>query len=276
MCYPPDTDWSCKFTEAELAEMRNDPVKLAAMERSEAYAWSTLAALTAYRIGTCPITVRPCALGCAPAGTWMEAPVGSGGTSSLPLQTIGRSFTPNIQGGVWVNSCGCTSGCSCGPLSEALLPGPVGDVLEVKVDGVILDQSSYRIDNGNRLVRQDGGTWPLCQDMSLPADGEGTFSVTYYRGAAPNEITRFAAGALAVEFYGACMKDSKCRLPRGTVSVVRRGVSIEMEPDFMKSISSWPEIAPVIEMYNPNRLKGAPRVISPDAGRVRRQTWGSW
>lgn len=274
MCYPSDTDWSCKFTDEEIAELRADPVKSKLVARSEALAWSTLAALTAYRIGVCPIVVRPCALGCMPTGTWMDAVVRGGSTGALPLQTIGRSFTPHMQGTEWVNSCGCTSDCSCGPLSEVILPGPVGDIVEITIDGVILDRTAYRVDNGNRLVRQDGERWPSCQDMSAPAGGVGTFTVEYYRGAAPNEITRYAAGALAAEFYMACTTTGKCRLPRGTVAVVRNGVSMELEPNLIDSIATWIEVAPVIQMFNPNRLTTAPRVLSPDSRGTRRQTWG--
>ena len=394
ICIPPDTDWGCAYPPDELAAMRADPGKLAVMERSEAFAWQTLAALTAYRIGTCPIVVRPCAQRCAPQGTWMDAVVATGTT--IPVATIGRSFTPHIEGGEWVNSCGCAAAdpCSCGPLSEIILPGPVGAIVEIVIDGVILDPLAYRVDNGNRLVRQDGGSWPICQDMSkaavaprafvpveltwptgervelsregdvvtavvhtrqtntrmavadaaIPADfqprgadislslradarnpdwwlnvtedefssdtyigplggfgtvgpyspsvatfqwladpapvvgQDGTFTVEYYRGAAPNEITRFAAGTLAAEFYKGCMNaNTKCRLPRGTTSVNRNGLSIELEPNFMDSLASWPEIAPVIAMFNPNRLKSAPRVLSPDSRSTpRRQTWGAW
>lgn len=279
LCYPPNTDWACAFTAEQLEQMRADPETLRVMERSEAYAWYTLAALTAYQIGVCPTTVRPCAAGCTGGGTWMDAVVTSGSTSALPTMTIGRSFTPHVLDGQWVNSCGCSSSdaCSCTAVSEVILPGPVGDITEVRVDGVVLAPTAYRVDNGNRLVRQDGGSWPVCQDMSKPADDPGAFTVTYYRGAAPNEITRFAAGALAVEFYNACT-NKKCRLPRGTVSVVRNGATIELQPNLIDSIASWIEVAPVIQMFNPNRLKSAPRVLSPDRrpGAVRRQTWGAY
>jgi len=276
ICIPPDTDWGCVFTPAELEAMRQDEAKLRIMERSEAFAWQTLAALTAYRIGTCPIVVRPCAQRCAPQGTWMEAVVTTG--STIPVVTIGRSFTPHMEGGNWVNSCGCETAdsCGCGSLSEIILPGPVGEIVKVTVDKVVLDRSAYRVDNGNRLVRQDGESWPVAQDMSLPAS-EATFTVEYYRGAAPNEITRYAAGVLAAEFYKGCTNSSKCRLPRGTVSVQRRGTSIELNSDFMKSLMTWPEIAPVVAMFNPNHLKSAPRVLSPDSRSTpRRQTWGRW
>lgn len=272
ICYPPDTDWGCAFTTEDIAAMRANPSQRSIMERSEAFAWGTLAALTAYRIGVCPVVVRPCAQRCAPQGTWMEAVVTTG--ADIPVVTIGRSFTPHMEGGEWVNSCGCVtaSSCGCSTVSEVILPGPVGHIVSVKVDGVVLPQAAYRVDNGNLLVRQDGGTWPLTQDLN---EREGAFTVEYYRGAAPNEITRYAAGVLAAEFYKGCTS-GKCRLPRGTVNVQRRGVSYEMEPDFMKSLSSWPEIAPVIAMFNPYQLKTAPRVLSPDSRSTpRRQTWGT-
>lgn len=277
LCIPPDTDWGCAFTDATLDQMRQDAEKRRIMERSEAFAWYTLAALTAYRIGVCPIVVRPCAQRCAPQGTWMEAVVSPAGP--LPAMTIGQTLSPHLENGVWLNSCGCGSSdsCGCGSLSEIILPGPVGDVVEIRIDGVPLLRNAYRVDNGNRLVRQDGMSWPTCQDMSRPTGEPGTFTVEYYRGAAPNEITRYAAGVLATEFYKGCTEGGKCRLPRGTTSVQRRGVSFEMETDFMDSLASWPEIAPVVAMFNPNRLKSAPRVLSPDSRSTpRRQTWGQW
>src|SRR5690606_12509037 len=70
ICYPSDTDWGCAYTEEQLAEMRGDPDTLKKMELSEARAWYTLAALTAYRIGVCPELVRPTAACCLPFGTW--------------------------------------------------------------------------------------------------------------------------------------------------------------------------------------------------------------
>src|SRR5262245_44044724 len=113
-CVPDSTDWACAYTDEELAEI--DP---AVLERAEILAWTTLAALTGYRIATCPLTVRPCTLGCE-MGTYQAWPVWGG--------TSGTWMRPGINNqGYWVNSCGCSSrdSCSCGALSEVLLPGPV-------------------------------------------------------------------------------------------------------------------------------------------------------
>lgn len=272
ICFPSDTDWACTYTPEELAAMRADPRKAAAMQFAEATAWYSLAALSAYRIGVCPTTVRPCALGCAPAGTWMEAPVGGASVAGLPIVNIGRMFTPYLSGGNWYNSCGCISrdDCSCTAISEVILPGPVGSIESVSIDGMTLEPTAYRVDSSNRLVRLDGEQWPLCQDMT----GDG-FQVTYYQGAAPNEMTRRAAGILAAEFYKSCM-GSKCRLPSRVTAVSRAGVDYELDtglwPDGLTTIR---EVDAVIYMYNPNGLKQAPRVIIPEQRqKPRRQTWG--
>ena len=278
LCYPANTDWSCEYTADQLAEMREDPAQLARMERAEALAWYSLAALCAYRIGVCPITVRPCSVGCLNSSvTYMDAIASGGRHGALPTATIGKSFTPMITGGNWVNSCGCLAGddCSCSALDEVYLPGPVGEIVEVRIDGEVVPADQYRVDNGNRLVSM-GPAWPTCQDLSKPGGAEGTFEVTYYRGAAPNEITRMAAGVLAVEFYRACAGDKKCRLPRGVTSVARNGVSYEVDAGlFSDGYTKIPEVDAVIRIFNPNRLMGAPRVLSPDGRRSpRRQTGG--
>lgn len=154
ICYPDSTDWSC------VPPTTVDGLDEVTKERAEALAWSTLAGLTGHFFSTCPITVRPCRKGCLPAwGSWSPAPPYSGG-----------SFQPHIaSGGYWVNSCVCASDpCSCGPIHEIVLPGPVGSIVEVLIDGAVLHPSAYRVDNGNRLVRQDGADWPACQDMNKP------------------------------------------------------------------------------------------------------------
>ncbi len=274
-CIPETTDWACAYSDEELANMRSDPATAAIMHRSEALAWSTLAALCGYQIGVCPDVIRPCSAGClASSLTWMQAITNGASYGALPLRTIGRAFTPYVTGGNWVNGCGCSAGsCACTSLESVILPGPVGDIKEVKLDGEVVSPAFYRVDDGNILVNLDPATsWPTCQ----PADDDPAVGliVTYYRGAAPNELTNYAAGVLAAEFYKACSAKGKCRLPSGTVSVVRGGTTIEL------STETWPggrttirEVDAVIEIYNPHHLKGPMRVLSPDVRAARRPTW---
>jgi hypothetical protein len=168
MCYPDSTDWGCALTPEEVAAL--DPV---VKDRSEMLAWTSLQRLTGFRLALCSIVVRPCAARCNP-GVWMEAPV-----SGFPADG------PYISGGRWYNACGCIdpNSCSCGPVSEVILPAQeVSGPIVVKINGGILDPSSYRVDNGNRLIRTDGGSWPLCQDMSEPESGAAPYVFTFEAG----------------------------------------------------------------------------------------------
>lgn len=267
ICIPPDTDWGCAYSDDEITTMRADAATADKMHVAEALAWSMLATLTADQIGTCPITVRPCAQRCT-SGTWVQA----------PLLTIGRNapFSPYISStGAWVNGCGCSGdSCSCSALSEAVLPGPVGDIASVWLDGVELAPSAYRVDDGNRLVRTDGGTWPACQDLSLDFDGVGAFAVIYYQGAAPDEVISRAAGVLAVEYYKSCT-GGKCRLPAGVRTITRQGIAMEVQASlFSDGITGITEVDVVVNRYNPNHLKMAPVVYSPDVRSARQSTWG--
>lgn len=366
ICYPAGANWLCAYTQEELDAMVEDPEVALVMARSDALAWSTLSSLTGYRLSLCPSVLRPCLAGCSPK-TWQTAPViGGSGT-----------FSPYISNGTWYNGCGCSSNdCSCTSLCEVIMPSEVGEIVSVFLDGKEVFPSSYRVDDGRKLVRTDGECWPACQDMSKPgkvqyepvvnvnstnmmtftregqlvqvvvettelgltqggnfagllpwrpkggsqttvynssggqtgafilnagsptingsagpafatfrvvyetsaepdpADTSGTFVVTYYPGVAPNDLFRYAAGVLAVEFYKAC-KGKDCRLPGGVTSISRAGISMEVQADlFLNGQTGIPEVDAVIRIYNPNALKGRPRVLSPDTRRGRIQTWG--
>lgn len=270
LIYPPTTDWSSTHTPDELEKL--DTRKRA---YAEALSWYTLSSLTGWRLGVAPTTVRPCAQRCAPFGSYIAAPVGSSsGQHGFPAMSIGGPFQPHLSGGVWTNSCGCGGrrDCSCSNLSEVILPGPVGDIVEVKINGVVIPRAEYRIDNGNRLVSLTDRAWPICQDMAASVDDEGSFAVTYYRGAAPNEMANMAAGILAAEFYKAS-NGQKCRLPKGVTNVVRRGVTFDVpQGTFMNGDTGIPEVNAFIQIYNPHKLKGAPRVLSPEMRTARRTT----
>lgn len=257
VCYPDGADWSCAYDDAEIAAL--DPVVKA---RSEALAWSTLSALLGYRLSLCPSTIRPCIKGCNKM-TWTVAPVTSSGV-----------FSPYISNGVWYNGCGCKTECSCTELCEVIMPTTVGGIEEVWVDGAVLPTSAYRVDNGTRLVRTDGGCWPSCQDMSQDAHGPDAFSVLYYPYLAPNDMLRYAAGVLAVEFYHACA-GKQCRLPSGVTNVARQGVVFEIQNGlFMNGFTGIREVDAILGIYNPHGIKSPARVLSPDSPKARFQTWG--
>lgn len=259
ICYPEGTDWGCAYSEEEIAALLPEP-----RERAEALAWSTLSALTGFRVSLCPTMVRPCAARCLP-GTYFAASVVGGGSGT---------FSPYLMGGVWFNGCGCMSpmGCGCSSVSEVILPTEVGKIVLVTVNGTAVPSTEYRVDNGNRLVRLDGQAWPLCQDMAQGLDGDNSFGVSYYSGVAPNDLLRYAAGLLAAEYYKACT-GKQCRLPQGVTNVTRNGITMDIPGGlFPSGATGIQQVDTIIRIYNPHNLKGPSRVLSPDTMRGRVQT----
>jgi hypothetical protein len=179
-----------------------------------------LYALSGRQFGLCTVTRRPCRSTCY-GDTWpivVGSPV-SGGTYP----------TPALYAGEWYNiTCGsCGSDCSCSLVSEITLPGPVFDVLQVKVDGEVLTPNvDYRLDDWRLLVRLGGLTWPLCNDLNLADTEDGTWSVTYRAGQPLPQLGKIALGVLTDEFTKALLCNDDCRLPKPVQSLSRQGVDI--------------------------------------------------
>ena len=252
VCYP--VDWSC------ADEDWFNSLDPSLIRRAEALAWSTIRALSAYQVGNCPLQVRPCARRCLEPSTWYDT---------------GRSLLdPTVRDGSWVNvSCGCTTPCSCTYVPTVVLPGPVGRIEEVTIDGVVLDPGSYRVDNANELVRTDGQDWPACQDMTADCGEVGSFCVTYVRGHVPDEVGCWVAGMLAQEFAKACT-GGKCRLPSGVTTVSRQGVSFQIASGaFPGGLTGIKEVDAYIMLFNPNHLTQPATVYSPDLKGPRVTTW---
>lgn len=181
-------------------------------ERALMLATSSLQTLTLNRVGSCPITVRPC-------------------PQALPC---GCGWDPHpVRPGEWLNVCGCRTARYCGPLSEVDLDGPVGYIDSIKIDGVeqTLDSGNWRIDDGHLLVWQGTGPSPIpeTQDLNKPDTAVGTWSITYSKSYPVLADARLAVTYLAMEFAEACNPQSQCQLPRGVTSVVRNGVSFSIE-----------------------------------------------
>lgn len=168
-------------------------------ERALMFATSALQGLTLYRVGLCPVTIRPCPV---------ETPCGCG-------------REPHTRRG------------NCAPLSEFDIPGPVGYIETLMIDGVPVDLETgdWRLDNGHLLVWQGIGPSPLpsYQDLSKPDSEVGTWSLTYSRSYPVGPDARIAVARLAMEFLKACQPKGKCSLPRGVTNVVRQGVTFTIE-----------------------------------------------
>ena len=261
ICYPGTTNWN-----GYVFPTDGDADLIAAQkELAEAFAWSALKTLTGGRLGICPVTVRPSRRD-RRWGSYYVAPVsGPGG-----------AFRPHIAvDGEWVNSwCGDDFDCGCEYVAEIKLPGPVGRVIEVVIDGEAVDHSAYRIDDGYKLVRQDGQGWPYGQNMDLPIGAVGTFYVKYIQGAIIDSMWDYAAGQLAIEFFKNIALGGKgCKLPRNVQAVTRQGVTFDMDITmFDNGKSGIPEVDAIVATINPFKLKVAPQVMSPDTMRRNRQT----
>lgn len=166
---------------------------------------------------------------------------------------------------------------SCGGVSEVSLGiTPVTEVEEVKVDGVVLDDSLYRVDNFSTLVRlpEDGSrrSWPCCQDLALDSDQEGTFEVTFLYGRMPPALGVDAAAKLGCEIAKA-MSDQECALPERVTNVSRQGISVSVvnPGDFLDDGKTGIYLVDLfLQSYNPNKLARPPGIMSPDIGSSRR------
>lgn len=238
---------------------------MAAMAATEAL-WNR----TKRQFGTCAVTLRPCRKDCFPAWPWI--PISgwnnlTGGMWPWPQ--------PALVAGNWINiACGsCNSGCSCASVSEVRLPYPVNSIVSVKVDGVTLPSSAYRVDNDNLLVRLDGDEWPRCNDLNLPDTEPGTWSVTARYGDDVPELGKLAAGQLAVEIAKRCVNASGCTLPQGTVQqVTRQGVTkvfFDSDKAFAQGMLGlyWADM--FIKTYNPSGT-GLATIYSMDGPAPRR------
>jgi hypothetical protein len=236
-CVPWGIDSSCCESWEEL-----DP---ALRDRSEDLAWATLRTLTGGRIGNCPTTMRPCL--------------------SPPCNLCTADWVrPMIRDGQWHNMVCGTPRCSCEPLCEIVFPGPVAAVISVDYGGTEVTPGIFRIDNGNRLVRQDGQCWPSCQDLGAPSGAPNTLTITYVPGILPTDAALWAAGTLACEFSKACT-GGKCRLPAGVTAVARQGVSFAVAAGmFPEGMTGIREVDAYLTSVNPYALRSPSMVWSPD------------
>lgn len=274
-CYPDSAVWAPPTeppivvpvdpdnpTEEEAAALALHEAWVVNVADAEAMAWLTLQTRSAGRIAVCPVTVRPCRKSCN-AGAYLQ---------------YGPPFAPIMVDGGWINVwCSDHRGedCACTTVREVILPGNVARVTEVKIDDVIIPDTAYYVRNGNRLVRTDGENWPRCQDMNLK-DGEGTFFVTYLQGVEPDQLVNRAAGMLADQWYLSIIGDGSCKLPKGTRTVTRLGVTYEIIHNLFISGTGIPFVEQVLQSINPNGLRRPGRVWSPDQKQATVPTSGRW
>jgi hypothetical protein len=248
-CQPWPIDTTCDPTFLDLDEF--------VQARSVSLAWRTLHRLTGGQVGACPVVLRPCAQPpCSACSTgWMN---------------------PRIVAGDWVNFA-CGDGCGCRPLCSIVLPSHIADIIDVTVNGDPFDLTGVRVENGNEIVRTDGGCFPACQDMSKAPGTDGTFEITYVPGYKPGMEGAYAAGVLASEYAKAC-NGGKCRLPSGITTLVQQGRTMMMSAElFPNGLTGIREVDAYVHSINPKHLTQPSVVWSPDMGshKHRTVTWSA-
>lgn len=242
-----------------------EPITQDQIDSASLAAAQLLWALTGRQFGTCSVTIRPCRKACNPCPDLpaFDVNVGPGGVG------------PALIDGLWYNlpPCACQDSCSCSTVCAVPLPFPACEVTEVVVDGVSIT-GGYRIDNFNSLVREDGGCWPACQDLSLPATEEGTWAITLSYGREVPELVLRATAEIAGELLKSCV-GAPCKLPQRLNSITRQGVTVSfIDPqEFLRNGRTGFYLADLaIQAYNPRGLQRRPAVWSPDVSRWTRTT----
>jgi hypothetical protein len=224
----------------------------------QAYAVSVATALlwraTAGIYGTCEATVRPCGRKCGQQ--WFQY---------WPVQTTR---------GEWINvTCGCEdSVCGCCTVSEVVLDGPVASITQVLIDGQVVDESTYRVDDSFRLTRvSPAEAWPMCQNLSSPSTEAGTFEIIYQRGITVPIDGQFALAALAAEILKAC-SGRACALPARVQQITRQGITADLINDvaFLRSgLFNIPDVDMWVTAVNPYNQRSSSSIYSPDLPKLR-------
>jgi hypothetical protein len=156
------------------------------------------------------------------------------------------------------------------------LDGPVIDIVEVTIDGVVVDPSTYFVMDQQWLVRVGGidECWPDCPDLNA-APGGG-FEVTYTKGRPVPQALLNAASKLACEWVKSCSGDSSCRLSSWVVAMSRQGTDFQFVNPvdlITRGLTGLKEVDMLITAYNPNNLHAPLRVFAPELRWPRMITW---
>ena len=131
---------------------------------------------------------------------------------------------------------------------------PITEILQVKIDGLVLLPTAYQLRGQKTLVRVDGGTWPCDQDLSLPTTDPDTFVIEFTHGIEPPDAGKHCCAVYAVELAKSfCNLD--CSLPQRTQYMTRQGIStILMDPlnVIERGMIGLPTIDAWIKAVNPH------------------------
>lgn len=167
--------------------------------------------------------------------------------------------------------CGCGGGrpsCGCSGHGEIDIGRRmVRDMIEVTVDGVVIDPLNYRVEDYRYLVMTDGGAWACCSDLVL--------SYTY--GSEPRTALKRAAMQLACQL-ALSWCNQPCDLPANMTSLTRQGVTVavlgQVDANADGMLFGIRSIDAAIIAYRFSRQNRGAAISSPERGPTRRKiTW---
>jgi hypothetical protein len=219
--------WPVDYSSAPCDRLSSFPAS--GVARIEQMAVEYLWRWTDRQFGLCTSTIRPCRE--EPRSTFIRP---------VPLPGFGGApFYPVLIGGDWINvGCGngCGGACGCDSGRALRFEDPIYDVLEVVIDGAVLDRTKYRVDEHRFLVREDGGHLPYRQNLDRPAGDLDTWTVAVQVGAPVPVGGQLAAGKLACELAKAILGGTGCELPQRWQNITRAGVTISAAIDLFEGL----------------------------------------
>lgn len=164
------------------------------------------------------------------------------------------------------------------PLQEITLGAyPLRSIIEVRINGDVLDPTTYRIDDRRWLVNIDpyNTQWPIVPDMSGDVlTTVDTFQVMFEWGQAPPVGGTASARRFAIELAKGAVGDP-CALPERVMSINTQGTSLALLDPLTFLAAKQTGIYEVdlwLKSVNPNALNRRSSVLSPDFPRPVRRT----
>lgn len=241
--------------------------------------------------GWCEDTVRPTARYASPDtmrhyGTLDSRMVSRAETFGANAELL-SSLIAGFAGGALLCNCRDQHQVGCSYISQITLGEvPITGIVQVKIDGDVVDAARYRVDDYRWLVwmpDQSGvdtrSGWPCCQRMDLPTTEDGTFEVTYTVGTPPSRGGVRAAAVLACQFILAWTPGGagSCKLPKRVTSMTRQQVSMNLTDPvalFDKGLTGISEVDLWVQGVNRAVTHRGGAVVVPERRRqsVRRRT----
>ena len=169
--------------------------------------------------------------------------------------------------------CNHKHSCGCGSRWERMdlqdwVKGPIVEIVEVMIDGEIIDPSYYTIINGRWFTALEASSgvdaplvpWPY-QNMRK-VSGDGVWSVTVQHGSPVPAPLRMAAAELACQLLQR-MLGRDCDLPDNATSISRQGVTVSLQAR-MEGKIGLPTVDSVVELYGCSNKRGrSRRLVDP-------------